>query len=233
MEMKTGIPHTQIFIPPAETLTKQIKKDINKIVKANHAYVQEDLDMAREVYRLRLLPRDPEMDLIIKEIIRAQWDYQKIDKSASDFREKQEAVKERLRTFYSSHLPLTQSENLTAYFLAHYSGDSPFMLKRLERRGHLNEHHFVPPKKFGRIVYALDNSCHCFVHWIAYLETGEGYHITVAQSQNSLRYGPKLKSSSLPVDQLGSSSMRADQPGSSSTRADQVGSTSLQGKTRN
>lgn len=233
LEQKTGMPHTEILIPPAERLTKQIKREINRRVKAAHAYVKEDLDMAREVYRLSLLPGDPQMDLIIKQVIRAQLKYQAIDKSAPNFLQEQEKVKAQLRDFYSSKLPLTESKNLTAYFLSRYSGDTPFILKRLEKRAGRNEHHYVSPTKFGRIVYALDNSCHCFIHWIAYLETGESFHVTVAQSQNSLRYGRKLKSSSLPVEQQGSSSMQLGKQGGFSTRADKLGSTSREGKIRN
>lgn len=58
----------------------------------------------------------------------------------------------------------------------------------------VNQHHAIPAKYFSRIVYEVDHSGHSRAHWFAYLETGEAYHISVAQSQNSQRHNERTKS---------------------------------------
>jgi hypothetical protein len=126
------------------------------------------------------------MDTLLSALMKEINNYSKVSRSseysASEKSKEQAVIKGKLEDIYREGINSTQSKNLTAYNLAWHLKTSNVGKQRI------NQHHGIRPLKGGRIVYDLTHGGHSRAHWFCFLETGDAYHISVAQSQNSARY---------------------------------------------
>jgi len=176
-----------VLTPPPEKLTEDFKNQHSAQIKANNEFTEKDIKMGKLISELRQQPKDPIMQSIIKEIGLTSSKYATTKGTYRERKQEKFQLEKKLVDFFKEKLPLTQSKNLSCYYLAHFAGEEYMSKQAVKGERQTNDHHFSLVSEYSRVTSPTDHFGHSMLHWAAFLETGDRVHLRPAQSQQALR----------------------------------------------